>query len=175
MATARNGHPRELNAILLMLEAGLRVSEAAELPWEDIDFARALIHVAKHKTDARIVPVPINTIIDLQRNRGPGWWAIERLRDPRSLQHLSTRQVHRLVLRAQLRTELPPWARGCHILRHTYATQLNEEGFSTRYIQELLGHVSLRSTQVYVHVSLDQLTDRIRARPRAPAQLALLA
>ena len=70
--------------------------------------------------------------------------------------------VDRLAKKAGIERKVSP-----HRLRHTYATELLEEGFSIREVQELLGHRDIGTTQVYLHVRPNDLAAKIEARFRA--------
>ena len=81
---------------------------------------------------------------------------------------LSTRYVQQVVKRMAHRAGLERVEKvSPHTLRHTYATELLDEGFSIREVQELLGHASVATTQVYTHVRPKGLADKIRARTEA--------
>ena len=80
---------------------------------------------------------------------------------------ITTRSIARVVEK-YLKISGIPIRMGPHGLRHTFATHLLNSGADLRVIQELLGHVSLSTTQRYTHVNLDQLTAVYdRAHPRA--------
>ena len=80
---------------------------------------------------------------------------------------LSRRQIERIVA-AQLAPVSSQKKRSPHVLRHSFATHLMDEGADIRAVKELLGHVSLGTTQVYTHVSKERLQRIYRqAHPRA--------
>jgi len=154
--------------------AGLRVSECVGLDVDDVDTSRytaTILHVRAGKGDkARLVPL---------HPRGQraidAWRAVRGILpgDPRPLfvgatgGRLTTRSVQR-NLRKWLGAAGIAQPATPHALRHSFATHLLDEGVDLRTIQELLGHASLASTQIYTKVSLDHLMSVYdAAHPRA--------
>jgi len=142
------------HAILVVLGyTGLRVSEACALRCEDIDLAERTLHVMSGKGDKdRIVVFENNTSMALRRwleNRGiieHDSLFVNRRGGP-----LTTRSMERLVRKyaraAGIQKTVTP-----HVMRHTLATTLLRRGADIRIIQQLLGHASVATTQIYTHV-----------------------
>lgn len=142
---------REETLILLLYGGGLRVSEACGLAWKDVDLDRRLLRVMGKGSKERIVPLPDRTADALKelRRSGAGAFVFGETA-------LSTRVAYDWVRRrgakAGLLHQLHP-----HALRHSYATHLLSGGANLRTLQELLGHESLRATEKYTHLGIDQL------------------
>src|SRR5882672_2766805 len=145
-------------AVLMTCYAsGLRVSEAVRLKPADIDSARMVLYVrqGKRRKD-RVVPLS-KTLLELLRI----YYRAVRPRDwlfpGRYGQHLSIRMVQHACERARRVSGLQrPMT--VHTLRHGFATHLLEAGTDLRTLQLLLGHASLRTTSVYTHVSIRELS-----------------
>ena len=141
--------------LLLMLaySSGLRVSEVVALKREHIDLTRGVIHIrhGKGRKDrctvfskkaARLF-MEYCTLFDIQTWLFPGQPVTSPL-SVRSAQKI----FDKAVLKAEIRKEI-----SIHSLRHTFATHLLENGTDIRYIQVLLGHSSLRTTERYTHIA----------------------
>ncbi len=176
MARSSDGDPnslRDLAVIELLYASGIRVSELTGLDIDDVDLERLTIRVLGKGSKERIVPfgVPAHkAIVDYLRRARPRL-AGERsgralLLGPRGAR-LGTRSVYQLV--SGLLAVLPGGGpAGPHALRHTAATHLLDGGADLRAVQELLGHASLGTTQIYTHVSTERLKASYRsAHPRA--------
>ncbi|HWU57654.1 MAG TPA: tyrosine recombinase XerC [Microbacteriaceae bacterium] len=163
---------RDLAVIELLYASALRVSELTGLDVDDVDLDRLTVRVMGKGSKERVVPfgVPAQSAI------------VDYLHGPRlALLHgaspalfigarggrLGTRAVYQLV--AGLLVDLPgSGPAGPHALRHTAATHLLDGGADLRAVQELLGHASLGTTQIYTHVSTERLAESYRlAHPRA--------
>ena len=149
---------RDRAAILFLWETGCRVSEAVGLNLEDIDLDRCQALVMGKGSRERTVPFTGRTAMALR-----AYMEVTRavLANSRSVSALFLgqrgRRVHDDVIREGLnraasRAGIPKhlWP---HLLRHTYATQMLEAGVDLRYVQHLLGHTNIRSTERYTHVS----------------------
>ena len=167
---------RDLAILEILYSCGIRVSELSGLNVSDVDDKERLVKVLGKGNKERIVPVGRQALRSLKgyldsssrlRRRS---WGKEVERSPLFMNsrggRLSTRSIRTIVKR---------YAEGCgltvdvtpHSLRHTFATHLLDGGADLRSVQELLGHVSLSTTQKYTHVSLDRLMEVYdKAHPR---------
>ena len=145
----------------LVYSAGLRSAEAVSLDVADVDFEQELVHVRQGKgAKDRIVPL----------GEEAAWWVAEYLRDGRPELTVGGESALFVSVRGRrldtstLRRLVPH----PHRLRHAFATHLLEGGADLRVIQELLGHSSLSTTQMYSHVDGKRLR-RVydRAHPRS--------
>lgn len=142
--------------LMLLYGGGLRLSEVLELTPIDINAKRMTIKVrrSKGKKD-RVVPLPERLLVPLRnycRAFEPLTWLFEgstvgEQYNPRSLQKVVKTAAQRAGI------ERPVTA---HMLRHSYATHLLEAGTDIRYIQEVLGHSSIKTTERYTHVAMNQ-------------------
>jgi integrase/recombinase XerC len=160
--------------ILEMLYAtGIRVSELTGLDVDDVDRHRRVIRVLGKGNKQRTVPygVPAEKALDawLQRGRpqlavsGSGAALLLGARGRRIDQRAVRTLVHERVASVPGAPDIGP-----HGLRHTAATHLLEGGADLRAVQELLGHASLATTQIYTHVSVERLRSvYTQAHPRA--------
>ena len=154
-------------AILLVIYAGgLRVSEAARLKVSDVDGERKQVFVRSGKGDKDRYTVIGEAALEALRE----YWRVYRPHDwlfpgARPDKYISPRAIEKAFRRARDEAGIRKDAT-VHTLRHSFATHLLEDGVDVRYIQELLGHEDVRTTQRYTHVSdparvrspLDELT-----------------
>jgi site-specific recombinase XerD len=157
----------------VLYRAGLRVEETCCLTPGNVrqrnGYAEIFVQAGKGNVD-RIVPIDPETVewLDL--------WTAKRQQQSTYLFHshrgnkLDQSYIRRVVYRCAQKADvyiqdgfnrvLPH----PHNFRHTYATELLQEGFSIVELQMLLGHVSIQTTQVYAHVAVDYLAEKIRER-----------
>ncbi len=136
----------------LIYSCGLRRSEVTNIKLKDIDRNRSLIHIREGKGMVdRIVPVPDKVWHKIDEYLA-GYTPREYLFEGQTGGRYSSESVYRVfkmaLAKAGIRKEV-----GVHSLRHSYATHLHENGLDIKYIQELLGHKSTRTTEIYTHVS----------------------
>lgn len=139
--------------LMVTYSAGLRVSEVVKLRYEDIDTERKLIHIkgAKGRKDrytllSDVASKTLKLYIDSYQ---PKKWLFHS-RDVNY--HITTRTAQRIFEYACKTAEIKKEVT-VHSLRHSFATHLLESGVDLRYIQELLGHKSSKTTEIYTHVS----------------------
>lgn len=136
--------------------AGLRRSELLQLRLEDIDSKRMLIKIRSAKGKKDRYTILSRTLVDLlEKYYGeyrPGEWVFEG-QNGGQYSATSIEKVFRsAVKKAGIVKHVTP-----HSLRHSFATHLLEQGINLRYIQELLGHSSPKTTQIYTHVASNEL------------------
>lgn len=164
------------HAILeLLYGAGIRVSELCGLDVDDLELDRGTARVLGKGAKERVVPfgAPARTAIDAYLVRGrPALAARADTASPAAFLgsrggRIGPRTVYGMVAEA-LAPIVGADTVGPHALRHTAATHLLDGGADLRAVQEILGHASLGTTQIYTHVSAERLTATYRlAHPRA--------
>lgn len=136
----------------LLYGAGLRVSELTHLRMQDIDFDNNTIRIVQSKgAKDRITILPTSLQAVLKRQQALKQ-AQAYIFTGRSSKRLTTATVQKVVEQAAKRANILKSVTP-HTLRHSFATHLLEAGTDIRYIQELLGHAKLETTQVYTHVA----------------------
>jgi len=132
--------------------AGLRVSEVVNLKIKDIDFIGLTLFVRQSKGNKdRISLLPKKLVDDLGRlalGKNGDDYVFESERGGK----LTTRTAQKIFERAIKLSDIKRRAT-FHCLRHSFATHLLENGVDIRYVQELLGHRNIRTTQIYTHVT----------------------
>ena len=166
-------HLRDRAALELLYASGIRVGELTALDIDDLDLDRGVVRVMGKGGKERTVPfgAPAREAVQAWLTLGRPQVAAEgsgpalllgrrgRRADPRQIRAA----VHSLLAHVPNAPDLGP-----HGLRHSAATHLLEGGADLRLVQELLGHASLATTQIYTHVSVDRLKQSYRqAHPRA--------
>lgn len=176
MQTPTGGTPVDLRdrAVLELLYAsGIRVGELCGLDVDDVDQSRRVLRVLGKGARERTVPfgVPAARAVDrwlvdgrpALSTAGSGPALLLGLRGARIDQRSVRRLVHERLAAVPGAPDLGP-----HGLRHAAATHLLEGGADLRSVQELLGHATLATTQIYTHVSVERLRASYeRAHPRA--------
>jgi integrase/recombinase XerC len=173
-ATDEPNAVRDLAVIELLYASALRVSELVGARVADLDRERMTLRVTGKGDKQRVVPfgIPARRALDAYLDDARAT-LLDGRDDPGTIfvsargRQLSTRTVYELV--ARLLADLPgSGPAGPHAFRHTAATHLLNGGADLRAVQELLGHASLATTQIYTHVSAERLKESYRlAHPRA--------
>ena len=140
-----------------MYACGFRVSELVNLKVKDLNFEEKIGNVrqGKGKKD-RVFNIPEFLLENLKEQ-------VE-LQDKTNQEYLftgpkgrlSSRNLQKIIQKASRRAEINKEVH-CHTLRHSFATHLLENGTDIRKIQELLGHSDLSTTQIYTHISREEL------------------
>lgn len=163
---------RDLCTFELLYATGMRVSELAALDIDDFDFSRQLIRVTGKGNKQRMLPYGDAAAEAVTRwmRKGRNAYALPESPDALLLtsrgKRIGVRQIYALV--AKQLEETPTGAAGPHTLRHSAATHLLDHGADLRAVQEILGHASLGTTQIYTHVSVERLKKSFeQAHPRA--------
>ncbi|MFZ5365305.1 MAG: site-specific tyrosine recombinase/integron integrase [Patescibacteria group bacterium] len=142
--------------ISLSYGAGLRVSEAISLKVKDLDFDNLTIHLKQSKgRKDRITVFPEkmkNDLLNLTAGKDKDDLVFESERGGK----LSSRSAQKVFENALKKADIKKDAT-FHSLRHSFATHLLENGVDVRYVQELLGHQNIRTTQIYTQVSSTKL------------------
>jgi integrase/recombinase XerC len=160
-------NPRDRAILETLYGGGLRVSELVGLDRDDLRDGVATVRGKGRKE--RLAPLGRTAVAALEEYLS----ARPRTADPRPVflnakgKRLTVRSVHRLLKACALKAGMDPRTKP-HTLRHSFATHLLDRGADLREVQELLGHASIATTQIYTHVSMERLKKVYeRAHPRA--------
>lgn len=165
-------HVRDRAVLELLYASGIRVGELVGLDIDDLDLRERLVRVMGKGSKERVVPFGVPASVSLLAWLGVRPRLVTAASGPafflgRRGRRVDARQVRKVV--HELLSHLPDAPDlGPHGLRHSAATHLLDGGADLRMVQELLGHASLATTQIYTHVSVDRLrTSYEQAHPRA--------
>jgi len=157
-----------------LYSTGIRVSELIALDVGDVDLASSVVRVAGKGKKRRVIPLGPGAVkqilhfLDMRRNDPRvGSFEVEALFINKHGKRLSTRSVRRkldkYLLDAGLDLSVSP-----HTLRHSFATHMLQRGADLRSVQEMLGHQSLSTTQIYTHLSGQTVKESYdKSHPRA--------
>ncbi len=143
--------------VSLIYACGFRVSELVNLKVKDLNFEESIVNVrqGKGKKD-RVVNIPESLIPSLKEQAENQSSKNQEYLFTGPKNKLTERNLQKIVKKASVRAGIKKDVHP-HTLRHSFATHLLENGTDIRYIQELLGHSDLSTTQLYAHVSRQQL------------------
>ena len=168
---------RDTAVLETLYGGGLRVGEAASLTRASIDLGERFIRVFGKGSKERICPVgrpcadALRALFDAERALWPGHEALPASSRPVFLNKFGRRLTARSMERAlqeHLAAAGLPTSFTPHSLRHSFATHMLDAGADLRSVQELLGHSSLSTTQIYTHVSTQRIKSVYNAaHPRA--------
>ncbi len=157
-----------------LYSAGLRVSELVDMNQRDLDLAQGIVRVRGKGRKERFAPIGSYATKAIRN-----WLAVRKLASSISAdreapiflnrfgKRITTRSVGRMLEKYIRKTDLDQRT-SPHTLRHSFATHLLDRGADIRSVQELLGHKSLVTTQIYTHVSTSSLRAAYeKAHPRA--------
>ncbi len=164
---------RDRAFVELLYAGGLRISEATQLDVNSINFEDATIRLFGKGSKERLVPIYEPAMEALAEYVVIGRPCLGKTQDPNALflnfrGKRITRQafwlvIKRLALEAKINRNFTP-----HMLRHSFASHMLNGGASLRHVQDLLGHESITTTQIYTHLTSDQIRREYdAAHPRA--------
>lgn len=165
---------KSLNAkmlITIFYETGMRLSELITLKEKQVDFSRSHLKVLGKGNKERIVPVSKNVILAIRDYQGLKKKKFENIHDFLLVTDKGKKLYPKyayLLVNHYLGASSTLDKKSPHVLRHTFATHLMNNGADLNAVKELLGHSSLASTQIYTHNNIEKLKDvHKKAHPKA--------
>ncbi len=151
----------------VLYSTGMRVSELVALNMEDVDFLGEVIHVRGKGKKERICPIGLTALQNIQnylefrsrRMANDSTFDSKVLFANKHGQRLSDRSVRRKMDKYLIEAGLEPGI-SPHTLRHSFATHMLNNGADLRSVQELLGHQSLSTTQIYTHITTSRMQEQ---------------
>lgn len=144
--------------IQILYSSGLRVSELVNLKINDIDFNRKTVIIKGGKGNKDRITIISKIVLDNTDKYLREFNPLEYLFESYDLGRISTRAIQKVVSEASNRADIRKNVTA-HSLRHSFATHLLEQGVNLRYIQALLGHARLETTQVYTKVAVNNFNE----------------
>ena len=158
-------------AVRLLYETGMRSNELMQLHIQDINFSRQTIKVMGKGSKQRIIPITLELIKEIKRfldirSRLENINSNHLILTPKGNKPYA-KMLYNLVHK-ELKHKVRSDKKSPHVLRHSFATHLADNGAEIKAIQDLLGHSSLSATQIYTHNSIQKLQEVYqRAHPKA--------
>ena len=144
-------HPVYRNCLLVMYSCGLRLGEAVKIQVSHIDKPTSILTITGKYNRQRIVPIPPTTLKalrDLWKTHRNKQYIFPNRYGKTHVSDCSVRVAFNDARFSAGMKDITP-----HVLRHSFATRLLEQGVDIRVVQMLLGHASIRSTEVYTHLT----------------------
>jgi len=145
--------PRDKLILQLLVTTGLRSRELLELRVGDVDFNKGVIRVrgAKYGKE-RLITAPKEVFEALE-----AWIKLNNLKPRDRLFNLSYQALYKILKKLAQKAGIDPSKVRPHVLRHTFATMALRKGLSLSTLQRLLGHSDIRTTQVYLHITIEDI------------------
>ncbi len=163
---------RDKALIELLYSSGLRISEALNLKYNSIDFDNKSVRVLGKRNKERIVPIGSKALDALKKYLAVRFEFVpqsdcEYLFIGKRGKKLNPAVAYRIVKR-KMKSKTQSPQKSPHVLRHSFATHLLDNGADIQAVSDMLGHSSLSTTQVYTHVSVERLKSAYKqAHPKA--------
>lgn len=163
---------RNLALIELLYSSGLRISEALQLNYQDIDFQNRTVKVLGKGSKERIVPIGERAILAISNYLVLRNCLVKDSREKALFLSLRGKRMNSVnayrVINQALKDITEASQKSPHILRHSFATHLLDNGADIQAVSEMLGHSSLSTTQIYTHISVEKIKEAYKkAHPRA--------
>lgn len=155
--------------ILLGCRAGLRRGEMAALKWQDIDYTNNQLYIAPNKTENyRYVPLAadLKKELEKQQKKAKSEYVIEALGDCRRDNSYFITAAFKKALKTSPFRRAGKSVGSLHILRHTFASHLVQNGVDLYKVSKLLGHQSIQMTEIYAHLAPTDLKSAITKLPK---------
>lgn len=158
---------RDVAVLELLFASGIRISELCFLRPENVNLAEGIIKILGKGSKERLIQIGNSDVLDAltaysqafsEEIDATGWFFINRLGNRLSDQSVRI-MINRYCKQAGIKQHITP-----HMFRHSFATYLLEEDVDIRYIQNLLGHSSIVTTQIYTHVTSKKQRDILAAK-----------
>lgn len=155
---------RNIIVLELLFSTGMRVSEVSHLALHNLELANGTIHIWGKGSKERIMCITNTGVSDIlrkylqQRQSDSNYLFTNRLGNRLSEQSIRN-MIRTYASTSGVTTHITP-----HMFRHTFATALLDRDVDIRYIQQLLGHSSITTTQIYTHISINRIRHILEAR-----------